>query len=152
EDDGHHHSLRPRAGRAVGGHLDDARAREDGGVEARRLLAIRVEPEARGDRPHGVVLSLGWGCHIGRHARRGLIGGAGGAEAVRRSDGAAQHGPLAIRLAGGAGGRRAPEEEALRALAAELAYDPVLLARLDPLDDEVEPERVAEVDDALEQE
>src|SRR3954451_17179112 len=47
--------------------------------------------------------------------------------------------------------RRPAEVEPLRLLAAELAYDRVLLGRLDPLGDEVELECVAEVDDALEQ-
>ena len=47
--------------------------------------------------------------------------------------------------------RRPAEIEPLRLLAAELAHDRVLLGRLDPFRDEVELERVAEIDDSFEE-
>ena len=58
---------------------------------------------------------------------------------------------LRQRLGGERCGLRSPEVEALGAVAAEVLDDALLGVALDPFGDELEAQRLAEADDALEQ-
>src|SRR5262249_9724548 len=73
EGHGHHGALLARPGRAVARDVGDARVREDRRVEARGLLALRVEPQPggaacqRSSFPSGAACRLETGAAAGTH-------------------------------------------------------------------------------------
>jgi hypothetical protein len=57
EGNGHHRAFWAGTGWAVAGDVQDPGVLEDGGVEARRLFTLGVEPQAGCDLLHRFVLS-----------------------------------------------------------------------------------------------